>query len=429
MPEEFWEHPALRAALAARDIGAVIRAYRRHPHHGRLIRQETVASWINLSSTRLSRIENGEAVHDLTKLTRWAQRLRIPQHRLWFQLPDASPDSSALAAQTVERQQPTVDAHPLTFDDLRWDAPPRRLVGRTEVEQVRLMTGALAASENLYGGGMAGEAGIAHLRWACRTLQARSAPTVRPRLLEAVGNLAAVVGFSAFDVGDHDTAARCFRVSLWCAEEGGSWELRAATLTDMARQAIHLGKLDEALSLVEFAQVRADRVTATARAATAVVRARVLALLGRHDEAAAEVGRADAHFAQRQVAADPPWLVYYDEAEHAGSSARALIPIALSRKRPGDAALRLSMAIDLHSDAYPRSRAFSTARLAALHMAVGDPHEAVVLGQRAVMFAANLHSKRMSEELRILDHASRPHVAIPAVAGLSRSLASVTGDV
>nr|BFE51666.1 hypothetical protein GCM10017745_50930 [Saccharothrix mutabilis subsp. capreolus] len=87
VPTEFWNHPDLRAALAARDIGAVIRAYRKHPHHDRPIRQETAAAWINLSPTRLSRIENGEPVNDLTKLTRWAHILGIPHHLLWFGMP------------------------------------------------------------------------------------------------------------------------------------------------------------------------------------------------------------------------------------------------------------------------------------------------------------------------------------------------------
>ncbi|MBP2334684.1 hypothetical protein JOF41_000862 [Saccharothrix coeruleofusca] len=291
------------------------------------------------------------------------------------------------------------------------------------------MTGALAASENLYGGGMAGEAGMTHLRWACRMVEAQSDSAITPSLFEAVGNLAEVVAFSAFDVGDHPVAARCFRIALWCAEQGGSWELRAATLTDMARHALYLGDLDEALSLVEFAQVRGDRLTATARAVTAVVRARVLAMLGRHDEAAAEVGRADAHFAERQAATDPPWLLYYDEAEHAGSSARALLPVAVARTRPGEAAERLGAAIRLHSDAYPRSRAFSTTRLATLHMIAGDPHEAAVLGQRAVTDAARLQSRRMSQELHTLMRASQRHLSIPEVADLSRSLAAAAADV
>ncbi|WP_231642094.1 XRE family transcriptional regulator [Nocardia sp. NRRL S-836] len=304
-----------------------------------------------------------------------------------------------------------------------------RRVGWAEVKQVKLMTSALAASENLYGGGMAGEAGAAHLRWAGRLLGARASTAVEAGMFEAVGNLAGVVAFSAFDVGDHEAAARCFRFGLWCSEQGGSWELRAAILADMARQAIYLGNWDEALSLIEFAQVRADRLTATARAMIGVVRARLLAVLGRHGEARAEVGRADACFAQRQPEIDPPWLVYYDEAEHAGSSAQALIPLAVADKQPGDAAERLVSAIRAHSDAYPRSRAFSRARLATLHMTIGDPREAVLLGRQVVDDAAMLHSRRMDQELAKLVRASRQHRAIPEVAEFSALVKSGTTDV
>ncbi|MEV0675855.1 helix-turn-helix transcriptional regulator [Actinosynnema sp. NPDC050436] len=329
--------------------------------------------------------------------------------------PAGSPDMGQVPAEFLESLTMTVE-------------PPRR-IGWAEVEQVKLMTSTLAASENLYGGGMAGEAGAAHLRWACHLLSARAGTAVQAGMFEAIGNLAEVVAFSAFDVGNHDAAARCFRFGLWCAEQGGSWELRAATLADMARQAIHLGDLDGALSLIEFAQVRTDRLTATAQAMIGVVRARLLAMLGRHNEARAEVDRADAYFAQRQPEADPRWLVYYDEAEHAGSSARALTPLAVAKKQPGYAAERLVTAIRLHSDAYPRSRAFSRARLATLHMAIGDPREAVLLGRQAVDDAAMLHSRRMDEELAKLARACQRHRAIPEVAEFSTLVEFGTADV
>jgi transcriptional regulator with XRE-family HTH domain len=302
---------------------------------------------------------------------------------------------------------------------------PRR-IGWAEVEQVRLMTGTLAAGENLYGGAVAGEVGATHLRWAARLLSAQAAAAVEAGMYEAVGNLAGVVAYSAFDVGGHDAAARCFRFGLRCAEHSGSWELRAAILSDMTRQAIYLGNLDDARSLIEFAQVRADRLTATTRAMIAVIHARLLAMMGRQDEARAAVDRADTHFARREAATDPPWLVYYDEAEHAGSSARALIPLAVDNGRPGDAAERLAMAVRLHSAAYPRSRAFSRTRLATLHMAIGDPREAVDIGRQAVADAAMVNSRRMDEELAALTRASEPRRSIPEVAEFLHLVASAT---
>ncbi|WP_158851138.1 helix-turn-helix domain-containing protein [Saccharothrix deserti] len=342
----------------------------------------------------------------------------------------SNPSASAISAAYDPTARVDVGTVPATFlESLTLTVKSPRRIGWAEVEQVKLMTGTLAASENLYGGGMAGEAGAAHLRWASRLLSAQASTAVEAGMFEAVGNLAGVVAFSAFDVGNHDAAARCFRFGLWCAEQGGSWELRAATLADMARQAIYLGNLDEALSLIEFAQVRADRLTATARAMIGVVRARLLAMLGRHDEARADVDRADMHFAHRQVATNPPWLVYYDEAEHAGSSARALTPLAVAGKRPGDAAERLETAIRLHSDAYPRSRTFSRTRLATLHMTIGDPREAVDIGRQAIADAAMLNSRRMDEELSKLMRACKRHRSIPEVAVLSDFVASAMSDV
>ncbi|MEU3622518.1 hypothetical protein BS329_03795 [Amycolatopsis coloradensis] len=344
--------------------------------------------------------------------------------------PMASSDSVATSGAHDHVGHPDLGLAPTEFlKSLTLTVKPPRQIGWTEVEQVKLMTSALAASENLYGGGMAGEAGTAHLRWAGNLLSARASSAVEAGMFEAVGNLAGVVAFSAFDIGDHDAAARCFRFGLWCAEQGGSWELRATTLADMARQAIYLDNLEEALSLIEFAQVRTDRLTATARAMIGIVRARLLAMLGRHLEARADVDRADSFLAQRQPESDPPWLVYYDEAEHAGSVARALTPLAIAEEQPGDAAERLASAIRLHSDAYPRSRAFSRARLATLHMAIGDPREAVLVGRQAVDDATMLHSRRMNEELAKLARACKRHYAIPDVVDLSELIASGSSDV
>ncbi|GAA4024910.1 hypothetical protein GCM10022247_56680 [Allokutzneria multivorans] len=306
--------------------------------------------------------------------------------------------------------------------NLETPAPAR--IGSTEVEQVRATTRALAMSENLHGGGLAAEAASAQLRWATRLLDARADNRTRAGIFEAVGNLAGVVAFAAFDIGDHTAANNCFRFGLWCAEQGGSWELRAATLADMARQAVYVGDLDSALTLIEHAQVRMDRLTATTQAMVSMVRARLLALLGRHGDARAEVARADAYFAEHDPMTAPPWMTYYDAAEHAGSTARALTPLALEQRQLGEAADRLTTAIQLHSDAYPRSRAFSRARLATLTMRVGDPHAAVTIGRQALNDAASLHSKRMGDELKALRKAAQVHSAIPDVGDLVHELAT-----
>jgi transcriptional regulator with XRE-family HTH domain len=300
-------------------------------------------------------------------------------------------------------------------------------IGWSDVEQMRTTTTAFALSENMFGGGLSCAAAEGQLRWSARLLEAQSSNDVSRAMHEAVGNLAGVVAFSAFDIGDQDAASEYFRFALWCAEQGGSWTLRATTHADMARQAAYRSNFDEALELIELACVRSDRLPATGRAMVTTMRARYLALLGRHDEARAEVDRADEYFTERCPEEDPPWLVYYDEAEHQGSTARALTPYAVASRRPELAADRLGAAIRLHSNQYPRSRAFSRVRLATLTMRTEDPRKAAKIGREAIADAAVLHSRRVVDELRVLDRVAARHNAISEVAELRGLLRPAIG--
>jgi Helix-turn-helix domain len=84
VPAEFWASPEMRTALASRDMGMVMRAFRTHPLHGSDIPQEVAAGWVGLSQSGLSRIERGEHAFTETKLMRWAHVLGIPGDVRWF---------------------------------------------------------------------------------------------------------------------------------------------------------------------------------------------------------------------------------------------------------------------------------------------------------------------------------------------------------
>ncbi|WP_157126429.1 XRE family transcriptional regulator, partial [Nocardia mikamii] len=191
-------------------------------------------------------------------------------------------------------------------------------VGWSDVEKVREIARSAASLENVRGGGPAADTATRHLRALTPLLHGVAAPAARQALLEAIGNLAGISAYSAFDIADHTAAERQFRFALWCADAAGSWELRAATLADMARKTAYIGNADGALSLIELAQVRSDRLAYTTRAMLGTMRAQILSTLGRTDEALSEVSRADEYFAARTPEFDRPWMCYYDEAEHLG---------------------------------------------------------------------------------------------------------------
>ena len=92
----------MRDALATWHMGRVIYAYRTHPWHARPLSQETVGNWLGLTQAQLSRIENGRAPEELTKLVAWAQILGIPGDLLWFKLPDEADSGISLTARSAQ---------------------------------------------------------------------------------------------------------------------------------------------------------------------------------------------------------------------------------------------------------------------------------------------------------------------------------------
>lgn len=89
-----------------------------------------------------------------------------------------------------------------------------------------------------------------------------------------------------------------------------------------------------------------------------------------------------------------------------------------------EASTRLSTAITGHRDDSARSRALAQVQLAALVMATGDPREAATIGTTAVKAAGALHSRRLNDRLRALQHDATQHTNIAEIAELHNVLAT-----
>ncbi|MFF0458687.1 hypothetical protein, partial [Nocardia africana] len=376
LPFEFWQTDQMHDALATWHMGRVIYAYRTHPFHGRPLAQEMVAGWLNLTQGQLSRLENGAAPEQLSKLIHWAETLKIPSELLWFKLRRQKVDTLGdVNRQGFLRAAAAVTFAPGTLLEViaaLESTPVPRIVGRDEIEEIRTAATQILSWDGAGGRGLVREAVLAQLRYAVRLLEARATPKDKAELNSAVGFLVHTAGFMAFDRYEHHDARAMFRLALGCAEECKDWNLRAKVLSSMARQSIWCGDADEGLTSVELAFVRADRLTATERAMLHTTKSRALAKLGKVQETLSEVGKADEEFAHARPDDDPAWMRYYDLAQHSGDTGHALYDLAMRGRFAAEAQRRLAAAVEGHTDAYIRARAMSGIKLSSLVMAVGD---------------------------------------------------------
>jgi hypothetical protein len=301
-------------------------------------------------------------------------------------------------------------------------SPVPNRVGAHDIEQIRTAARVFASWDHTYGGGLAREAVLAQLKWSSALLDAATPPRLQADLLSAVGYLAHTCAFMAFDAYAHDDARRGFEFAHACAEAAGNWHLRAKVLSSMARQAIWVGRPDEGRTLIEFALVRADRLTATERAMLHTAHARALAKMGRVGETLRAVGSADEEFQRREAGADAPWMAYYDIAQHAGDTGHALWDLGMLGRFPGEARRRLATAVAEHTHPYARSRAIARTKLASLTMVTGDPVEAAAIGSAALTAAGALRSRRAVDDLRELARHCGRHRHVDEAVELGRRI-------
>jgi hypothetical protein len=194
----------------------------------------------------------------------------------------------------------------------------------------------------------------------------------------------------------------------------------------LARQAVWCGLPDDGLTYIETALVRSDRLTATERASLHTLRARALAKLCRPQESLAAVGAADDAFANANAAVDPPWMAFYDHAQHHGDTGHALWDVSI-RGRRTEAAQRLAYSVVHHSAEYTRSRTISRTKLASLLMVTGDPRRAAMIGNQALESVRSLRSRRALDDVWELHRLADRHSKIVEVSELRDRIVETLG--
>jgi len=298
VPSSFWENPTMRAALASRHMGQVIRAYREHPDHGRHpIAQEEIAGCAAKTQGQISRIESGPPMTDLGRLAFWAQLLAIPENRLWFTVSDNSTGPPPEPQPQAEPSWPPHAGRPRRTEsqlaesslvaeraaalgvDL-WELHDVLEAGGLSPSSLRLAEDATARLDLVYA-----ELPPAlllpelrrHLNCVVDWLRQPQPVVVRRKLCALAGRLAGLRAWLFFDMAEHEAADAWYRAALQAATEADDADLCAWLFGAQSLIPAYRHDHRQAAQLVEAAQAESRGASNTVRAWIDALEARALA--------------------------------------------------------------------------------------------------------------------------------------------------------
>jgi transcriptional regulator with XRE-family HTH domain len=452
MAPEFWELPAIQDALHSKQIGQLFRAYRkaRRP----VVTQTTLAAWLGLPQSYVSDLERGsKRATNLERLEQWCDALHVPPHLRWFRGPsDASPGVPVQQGNSLEELGLVYAASlPTTVDVVanlgRHDMERRRFltgamfavaasvapsrdwliatletatstrgkVNNEQVDAIRRTFGVFQELDVMRGGGHARTQLAAYLSDTVVPLLKTNDPETDTgaALYEAAAEQLYLLGWMAFDNGEHSVAQRYLIQSLRLAQAAGNVELGAHVLAGLSDQATLTGNPDQGVQLARAGRAGlAKGYSPACLADLHALQARAEAAMGDAKAAAQNVHLSEKAFESADPENEPEWARFIDVAYLNGEYAHTFRDL----ERPEEASMfaRVSAA---DSERQNRARRGSLAQ-AALARAAIDAHDlpaAASAGLAAAKLAATVKSSRSVEavadlRLRLRDHSGSPAV-------------------
>lgn len=419
LPDGFWDRPEMRAALATRQFGKVLTAYRAHCDHK--VTQADLGRWLSVSQVHVGRILRGiSPVDNLKKLDRWSQVLGIPEGLLWFSVsPQSSdvyeppPGVSSLRVSTngegndVQRRQflraastgaTAVGAsllvagrhvQPITGGADSADIP--------EVTEVRLMTQTFRHLDNRFGGGHSKASMTTYMTSVVerKLRDDRLGGPARVEFFSAAAELYQLAGWMAYDTGQAGVGRQHMRHALRLSQDAGNSALAAEMLAGMSHHAAFHGAPEDAVDLALAARqlAKASGIPALT-AESAVMEAHGLALRGDKAGCLNALRMAEGSFMNADRHDTPAWLGYFDEAYLAAKFAHSFRDLGQPRQAETFARRSLEM-----SDGYERGKLFNTALLASILADQKRVEEASAIGLVAVTMTSTVRSVRSSAYL------------------------------
>ncbi|GHE38595.1 hypothetical protein GCM10017673_46210 [Streptosporangium violaceochromogenes] len=291
------------------------------------------------------------------------------------------------------------------FDGLP-DPPPGN-VGLSEVNAVENAT-RLYMETDLSGHSHIATA-MAHgaLSWATSLLDRNMSPAIRERLFSAVGLLADRLGWATYDAGKPSQAIQLLTFALNSTAQGDDRDLRAHVMLDISTVITDMGRPSDGVEVLRMA-LGDERVSPAEQANLHAVAARHCAAAGDRKAGLRHISRAEnALERESEVAGAPEWAHRITVSAGHHDSALGLALFALGED--DRAKVRLTSAIEKLGSGRTRTGLRCLTRLAALDIRSGDRDQGQAKALQAAAKAADIHSTRVTADLRMVISTARRH--------------------
>ena len=297
-----------------------------------------------------------------------------------------------------------------TLDETRGERGPRT-VGMRQVAGIREMFALFQEMDVMRGGGHARTALVEYMNsYVLPLTKENHEENIQRAIYEAAAEQAYLVGWMAYDDGQHGLAERYLIQSLRLANASGNAVLGAHVLAGMSDQANLLGHPQEALML---ARAGRSGITVTDSPACMadlhVLESRALAALQDARGASAAIVRAEAAFERVVPEDEPEWARFIDLPYIFGEAAQSFRDL-----REPDQSQRFATESARVAKQQGRARrgALSHAALAVAALNRNDVETAAAIGLHVVDLAGSVNSSRCIEAVRDLQRRLRPYASV-----------------
>lgn len=300
-----------------------------------------------------------------------------------------------------------------TLEETSTERGPRQ-VGMRQVAGIREMFALFQQMDVLRGGGHARTALVEYMHsYVTPLLKRQHEAPVERALYEAAAEQAYLLGWMAYDDGQHGLAERYLIQALRLAQASGSAALGAHVLAGMSDQANLLGHPREALMLVRAGRRGiGDDESPACLADLYVLEGRALAALNDARGAAAAVVRAEETFGHVVPENEPEWARFIDLPYLFGEAAHCFRDLG----QPGEIErFAGESAAGARRQGRARRGALSHAALAVGDLQRDDVEAAAAKAVRVVDLTAAVNSSRCLEAVRDLQRRLKPYAAVTAV--------------